>query len=87
MLRVIESPSAPASSASLTTRRMTSSSASVAGRSEQSSPIAYRRTAECPTNVPTLTASRCPMVLMYSGKVSQVHGTPAWRTSIGIAST
>ena len=24
---------------------------------------------------------------MYSGNVSQLHGTPAWRTSMGIAST
>ena len=40
MLRVIESPSAPASMASRSTRRMASSSASVAGRSEHCSPIA-----------------------------------------------
>ena len=60
MLRVIESPSAPASSASRTTPRMTSSSASVAGRSEHSSPIAKRRTAEWPTSVPTFTAEPAP---------------------------
>ena len=37
--------------------------------------------------MPTFTPSRCPIALMYSGNVSQFHGTPAWSTSIGIAST
>ena len=87
MFRVIERPRAPASSASRTTPRMIASSASVAGRSEHASPMAYRRTAECPTRVPTLTPRRRPMAAMYSGNVSHVHGTPAARTSIGIAST
>ena len=40
MLRVIERPRAPASSASRITCRMMSSSGSVAARSEQSSPMA-----------------------------------------------
>ena len=40
MFRVIESPSAPASSDSRTRRRIVSSSSGVASRSEHSSPIA-----------------------------------------------
>ena len=86
----VANPSAPASIASRTMRRISSTSGSLASRSVASSPITQVRSAVWPMRAPTLIAvPRLSTASRYSGKVAKGHSSPspALRAATVIPST
>jgi hypothetical protein len=88
-VREVEKPSAPASMASSTSSTIAAMSSSVAGVSSMlRSPMAWWRTAQCPTMPPTLGpfGSRS-IVSRYSPYDTQSQGRPSRMASRGMSST
>ena len=88
-VREVETPSAPARSASVTKALMAATSSGVAAsRLAPRSPITKTRSAACGTCVATSTSNwRASSRSRYSGKLSQFQGRPSARTAFGMSST
>ena len=87
-VREVETPTAPARSASWMSRVMARISSSVASSVSARRPMTYMRSAECPTYIAWLRAfGRRSTAARYSGNVSQVQSMPAAMAAAGMSST
>ncbi len=80
-------PAAPSRMAWRTSSCIATISVSVAARVCASSPITYRRTAECPTYAAALTPMRPSRLSRKSPKLPPRKSTPAWSASTDMPST
>ena len=83
----VEKPSAPSARAACRAASMASRSSAVATPPTARSPITSRRSVECPTRKPALTAMRPSRWPSHSPKEVQSHGSPARRAARGMPST
>jgi hypothetical protein len=84
----VESPQAPATSASSRTAAILFRSVRVAARSQASSPITNMRNGVCPIMAATFTVeASARSASTYSGNVVQLHGTASANTDAGMSST
>lgn len=84
---VVDSPHAPASIASWNSRSIASSCSSLGCPPIASGPITYRRSAQCPTMKPALTAIRPSRASRYSPNPCQLQGAPSSSATSDIPST
>ncbi len=83
----VEKPRAPSSSAACSAASMASMSASVAVPPTARSPMTSRRSVECPTRKPALTAMRPSRRPSQSPNEPQSHGRPSCNAASGMPST